>query len=189
MAGHVSAAFDAQVLVRNRAGASKAATASALNSKLRAQIPGVVVTDRAGYAAQTDKDMEINAWGNNMMAAVLGGFAAIAAANTLVITVLDRRRELALLRLAGTTRRQVRAMLPWEALLVAVAGLVIGGAILAATLIPFARGITGGAPYLPLPTALAITAAVVVLGLASTGLPARALLRRPPAATAGGREA
>ena len=49
-----------------------------------------------------------------MMAAVLGGFAAVAAANTLVMTVLDRRRELSTLRLVGSTRRQVLRMLRWE---------------------------------------------------------------------------
>ncbi|MFI9104324.1 FtsX-like permease family protein [Streptomyces fildesensis] len=185
VAGHVSVAYDSQVLVRDTAGADQAAVASALR---QLDAPGVAVTDRAGYSAQVDKDLELNAWANRVMAAVLGGFAAVAAANTLVMTVLDRRREVALLRLAGTTRRQVLGMMRWEALLVGTAGLVIGTAIAWATLSPIARGLTGGAPYVPPTVAAAIAGGVLLLGLAATGLPARALLRTRPIEAGAARE-
>ena len=91
-------------------------------------------------AAADDRDRELNAWANTTMAAVLGGFAAVAAANTLVMTVLDRRRELGTLRLIGSTRRQVLRMMRWEALLVALAGIALGTAIALATLVPMMRG-------------------------------------------------
>ncbi|MCZ4125996.1 FtsX-like permease family protein [Streptomyces sp. H39-S7] len=185
VAGHVSAAYDSQVLVRDTAGADQDAVATALR---RLDVPGVAVTDRAGYSAQVDKNLELNAWANRVMAAVLGGFAAVAAANTLVMTVLDRRREVALLRLAGTTRRQVLGMMRWEALLVGTAGLVIGTAIAWATLTPIARGLTGGAPYVPPTVAAAIAGGVLLLGLVATGLPARALLRTRPIEAGAGRE-
>ncbi|MFI0452719.1 FtsX-like permease family protein [Actinomadura sp. 6N118] len=175
VAGHVPAAFDEQVLVRDKPGARTDTVGGALRREL-----GVTVTDKAGYLARTDKEVELNAWANLVMAAVLGGFAAIAAANTLVMTVLDRAREVALLRLAGATRRQVRAMMRWEALLVSGAGLLIGGGILAVTLTPIAQGTTGDGPHIPAMTALTIAAAVIALGLASTSLPTRALLRTPP---------
>jgi putative ABC transport system permease protein len=122
------------------------------------------------------------------MVAVLGGFAAIAAVNTLVMTVLDRRREVALLRLAGATRRQVLSMMHWEALLVTAAGLLTGSAIVGVTLSPFARGATGGSPYVPPVTALVMAVGIVLGGLAATALPARALLRTPPATAAAARE-
>lgn len=77
------------------------------------------------------------------MAGVLGGFAAVASANTLVMTVLARRRELGMLRLVGATRLQVMRMLRWEGLLVSVAGVVLGTAIAAVTLVPMMRGLTG----------------------------------------------
>ncbi|SEG93305.1 putative ABC transport system permease protein [Thermomonospora echinospora] len=182
LAGHVTSAFDAQVLVRNAPGARQETVRDALRREVG--VPGLTVTDKAGFAAQTDENMELNAWVNLVMAAVLGGFAAIAAANTLVMTILDRNREIALLRLAGATRRQVRAMVRWEALLVTATGLLIGGAILTITLIPFARGITGGTPHIPLSTTLTIATAVSALCLLSTALPARMLLRTPPAPTA-----
>ncbi|WP_372404252.1 FtsX-like permease family protein [Streptomyces luteireticuli] len=185
VAGHTSAALDAQVLVRDAPGADHAAVARRLAAL---GTPGSTVTDAAGFAARADRDRELNAWANTVMAAVLGGFAAVAAANTLVMTVLDRRREVALLRLSGTTRRQVRDMMRWEALLVAVTGLLVGGAIAWTTLVPIARGVTGSAPYVPAGTALPLAAATVLLVLAATGLPTRALLRRGPLAAGAERQ-
>ncbi|MFJ6775784.1 ABC transporter permease [Kitasatospora sp. NPDC091257] len=114
VAAHVTAGYDSQVLVADAPGADPAAVAAGLGA-----LAGAAVTDRAGFVAQSDKDLELSGWANTVMAVVLGGFAAVSAANTLVMTVLDRRREVALLRLAGTTRRQVRGMMRWEALLVA----------------------------------------------------------------------
>ncbi|MFE0131607.1 FtsX-like permease family protein [Streptomyces sp. NPDC059037] len=133
--------------------------------------------DRDGYATAQSLDRELNAWANTTMAAVLGGFAAIAAVNTLAMTVLDRRRELATLRLIGSTRRQVMRMVRWEALLVACAGIVIGSAIALATLIPMTNGLTGESPYIPPPVYAGFATAILTLGLASTLLPARAVLR------------
>ena len=112
------------------------------------------------------------------MAAVLGGFAAVAAVNTLVMTVLDRRRELGTLRLVGATRRQVMTMLRWEGLLVSVVGLVLGSAIAAATLIPMMSGVTGDMPYVPPLVYGCFAVAAGSLALLAVTLPARAALRR-----------
>ncbi|MFG2716795.1 ABC transporter permease [Streptomyces sp. NPDC048416] len=135
------------------------------------------VTDAAGYATAQSTDRAVNAWANTVMAAVLGGFAAVAAVNTLVMTVFDRRRELGTLRLIGTTRRQVLSMIRWEALLVVAAGVVIGTAIALATLVPMMNGLTGHAPYVPPLLYGSFAGAILVLGLAATGLPARAALK------------
>ncbi|MFJ2584385.1 FtsX-like permease family protein [Streptomyces sp. NPDC087538] len=135
------------------------------------------VTDRTGYAAAQDQSREINAWANTTMAAVLGGFAAVAAVNTLVMTVLDRRRELTMLRLVGSTRRQVMGMIRWEALLVTVAGAAIGTGIALATLVPMVKGLTGESPYIPPTLYGSFLAATIGLGLAAMTVPARAALR------------
>lgn len=175
VAAHAATAYDAQVLVRDRPGVPAAAVASRLRGL---GVPGLTVTDRAGCRAQADKDLELNAWANRVMAGVLGGFAAVAAANTLVMTVLDRRRELALLRLTGTTRRQILGMLRWEAVMVAVAGLSVGAAIAWITLIPIARGTAGTTPYVPLPLVAALVTATLLLTLAATTVPARLMRTR-----------
>ncbi|WP_033818546.1 FtsX-like permease family protein [Kitasatospora sp. MBT63] len=181
LTGHVTGGFDTEVMVSAAPGADRAAVAGAIAAAVTEfGPPGVTVTDAVGYTTRADRDMEINSWANNVMAGVLGGFAAVASANTLVMTALDRRREVGLLRLVGTTRRQILGMMRWEALLVAVAGLVLGGLIAWITLVPIARGLTGSAPYVPLGTALPLAAGTVALSLLATALPTRALLRTCP---------
>ncbi|MER7053700.1 FtsX-like permease family protein [Streptomyces sp. NPDC000351] len=164
LTGHVTSGFDSTLLVRG--GSEKPLTALGK------------VTDASGYATERSLDARLGAWMNNTMAAVLGGFAAVAAVNTLVMTVLDRRRELGTLRLVGSTRRQVLTMLRWEGLLVSAVGVVLGSAIAAATLIPMMSGTTGEAPYVPPLVYGSFVAAAGGLALLAVTLPARAALRR-----------
>ncbi|MFJ6938865.1 ABC transporter permease [Streptomyces sp. NPDC101132] len=145
---------------------------------------GGTVTDRDGWTTAQNLDRRLNAWANTTMAAVLGGFAAIAAANTLVMTVLDRRRELRTLRLVGSTRRQVLRMIRWEALLVGAVGLTLGTAIALATLVPLVGGVTGGSPYIPVPVYASFAGGILALSLTATALPARRALRPGTATTA-----
>ncbi|GAA2800688.1 ABC transporter permease [Streptomyces showdoensis] len=163
LTGHVTAPYATELLVRGGASAALA--------------PLGTVTDAAGWSTAQSRDRALGAWANTTMAAVLGGFAAVAAVNTLVMTVLDRRRELRTLRLVGTTRRQVLRMIRWESLLVTVAGLAIGTGIALATLVPMTNGLTGEGPYVPPLLYGSFAAATVGLGLAATALPARAALR------------
>ncbi|RMI40395.1 FtsX-like permease family protein [Streptomyces triticirhizae] len=162
--GHVTSGFDSALLVRGGSEESLAALGE--------------VTDASGYATERNRDAELGAWMNNTMAAVLGGFAAVAAVNTLVMTVLDRRRELGTLRLVGATRRQVMTMLRWEGLLVSAVGLALGSAIAAATLIPMMTGVTGDMPYVPPLVYGSFVVAAGGLVLLAVTLPARAALRR-----------
>jgi putative ABC transport system permease protein len=55
-----------------------------------------------------------------MLIAVLG------IANTLALSVVERTREIGLLRAVGMNRRQVRAMIRWEAVMIAVFGATLG---------------------------------------------------------------
>ncbi|MCX5343618.1 FtsX-like permease family protein [Streptomyces atratus] len=162
---HMTSPYATDILVRATPAAARKLTALG------------TVTDSSGYAAAQDKDRELNAWANTVMAAVLGGFAAIAAVNTLVMTVLDRRRELTMLRLVGSTRSQVMGMIRWEALLVTVAGAALGTGIAMATLFPMMRGLTGESPYIPPVLYGSFVAATVGLGLLAMVVPARAALR------------
>lgn len=163
LAGHVTSAFDSTLLVRG----GDARPLAALGE----------VTDASGYAVEQNVDRELGAWANYTMAAVLGGFAVIAAVNTLVMPVLDRRRELATLRLVGSTRRQVLRMLHWESLLVSVAGVALGTTIAMITLTPMMRGLTGESPHIPPLLYATFAATAVSLGLLAVTLPAGAALR------------
>ncbi|MFJ6082659.1 ABC transporter permease [Streptomyces sp. NPDC092369] len=164
LATHVSSAFDSELWTKG--GTEKGLKAFG------------TVLDRGDYTTAQSVDRELNAWANGVMAGVLGGFAAVAAVNTLVMTVLDRRGELGTLRLIGSTRRQVLRMIRWEALLVALAGIALGTAIALATLVPMMNGLTGQGPYIPPLIYGSFAGAIVVLGLAAVTLPARAALRK-----------
>jgi putative ABC transport system permease protein len=49
--------------------------------------------------------------------------------NTLGLSIFERTRELGLLRAVGMSRRQVRSMIRWESVIIAVLGAVLGVAI------------------------------------------------------------
>ena len=49
--------------------------------------------------------------------------------NTLALSIFERTREIGLLRAVGMARRQVRAMVRWEAMLIAVFGAILGIAV------------------------------------------------------------
>jgi putative ABC transport system permease protein len=52
--------------------------------------------------------------------------AIVGVANTLSLSVIERSGENALLRALGTTRRQMRAMLSWEGIMLSLVGSVLG---------------------------------------------------------------
>jgi putative ABC transport system permease protein len=87
------------------------------------------VEDRDGYiAAQTQ---QINALLGVVfvLLALAIVIALLGIANTLSLSIHERRRELGLLRIVGQTRRQLRRMVRLEALLVAAFGTVTGVAL------------------------------------------------------------
>ncbi len=90
-------------------------------------------------------------------------------------------RELALLRLVGATRRQVRSMARWETGLTVAIGLGLGLAIAAAALLPLSHALTGGLrPYVPAAPLAAILGFSALLALLALALPTRRALRSRP---------
>ena len=112
--------------------------------------------------------------------------ALVGVANTLSLGVVERTGENALLRALGTTRRQMRAMLGWEGVLLAAVGAVLG------LLIGSLYGVLGiiallGSTY-PVSITIPWDRLVIVLVLAlaagalASVLPGRAAARTAPAA-------
>ena len=52
--------------------------------------------------------------------------AVFGVANTLVLSIVERTRELGLLRASGMSRAQMRSMVRWESVIMAVFGAVLG---------------------------------------------------------------
>ncbi|MFI0404800.1 FtsX-like permease family protein [Actinomadura sp. 3N508] len=146
---------------------------------------GLPTTDAASLAETT---AATNAEVNQVAMALIIAFTAIAVVNTLAMSTSDRAREFALLRLVGTTRRQVLRMLGWETLAIVAVAAVLGTAIALATLTAFSGGMTGGAPHVPPLGHLGVLAWGGLLAAVATVLPARLAMAARPADTIGTRE-
>jgi putative ABC transport system permease protein len=153
------------------------------------QVAGATLVPAAELTGQLSRDLALSAWLNKLLIGVMAGYAALAAGNTMVMAALARRRELAVLRLAGLTRRQVRRMVNAEQVGLLGAALVIGGSIAAVTLTAVVNALTGHpVPYVPPLGWVVVLGGATVLALVTTILPVRRLLRVPPVSHAGVRE-
>ncbi|WIB34774.1 ABC transporter permease [Curtobacterium sp. MCJR17_043] len=125
----------------------------------------------------------------NAVVSVIVGFSAVIAAvgvvNALALGVLQRRRELGLLRVLGLTGVQVRRMIVTEAVQMVVAavvtGLVLGtfyGWLGGQTLL----GVLGSVvtPVLPPLTIAIVVVGALVLAVVATVAPVRRAMRVPP---------
>lgn len=95
--------------------------------------------------------------------------------NTLALGVVERRRELGLLRAAGMTRRQVRRMVRWESVLTALLGAgagIVAGLGVAAALTAALSG-DGMTFHAPAGMLIAVSVVAVAAGVMAAVLPAR----------------
>ena len=163
-------------------------TASAV-AELHREHPAVVVGGAEIIAAAEDANADTQAWVNYMLLGLVIAFAAFAVLNTHMLAIRDRSREFALLQLIGASRLQVRRMMRIEALVLIALGWAIGAVVSAATLMPFARAVTGSPrPDLPLTHLAAALLGRAVLGWLATMAPTRGTMRTRPVDAIGIRE-
>ena len=116
--------FDFQVYVSTKGGVTPANTASI--KQVMHQFPGPKVQTRDQYKAT--QASQINQFLN--LVYVLLFFAIVIAlfgiANTLGLSIIERRHELGLLRAVGMTRRQLRSSVRWESVIIALLGTILG---------------------------------------------------------------
>ncbi|MFI5567033.1 FtsX-like permease family protein [Streptomyces sp. NPDC051740] len=185
LAGHTVTGLDDQVLVRTAPGTD---TGAAL-ADLAGRYPAAAVVDTGRLTGDIAQDLAVSGWLNKLLTAVLVGYAVLAAANTLVMAALARARELALLRLVGVTRRQVKRMVHAEQAGLLGVALVIGGAIAAVTLTSVVNAVAGQrVPHVPAAGWVVVVGGTVTLALVATVLPVGRLLRTPPVEGIGIRE-
>jgi putative ABC transport system permease protein len=111
--------------------------------------------------------------------AVYCAFAAVAALNTLITVLVGRRRDLAVMQLAGATRQRVAAVVICEAVIVVATTLVLAAGVAAVTLLPLLHtSLDTWLPYLPAPYVVTGVLATAGLVLAGTVAPAAVLTRR-----------
>ncbi|MFF2330428.1 MULTISPECIES: ABC transporter permease [unclassified Streptomyces] len=142
------------------------------------EFPGLRVLSPAAADSLQARSQQAHAEVNFLAMGLVLAFTAIAVVNTLAMSVSERVREFALLRLAGATRRQVLRMLRTEALSVLLLATTLGTAIALAVLNSFSIGMTGrAAPVVPPLVYGTVVAGAGLLALVATALPGRVALR------------
>ncbi|WP_299922320.1 ABC transporter permease [uncultured Nocardioides sp.] len=170
---------DASLLVRPSSGTSVHDARLALEDALEG-MPTVEVRDQASAAEARTASLDgiLTLITAVLMLTVL--IAMLGITNTLALSIIERTRELGLLRAVGMTRRQLRTMIRTESLLIAVAGLLVGTTIGVATSALFVRGIAqGGDLHLRVPTTGLVLVGAVALVVGTVGglAPARRAAR------------
>jgi putative ABC transport system permease protein len=118
-------------------------------------------------------------WLRQVELGVLVCFGGISTLNTLAALTAARRREFALLRLIGATRRQLARMLCAETLLIAAVGVAVGAPIAISVTAAFSQTLPGA----PLPSVPAGTFGSIAGGVVA--LTALGILTAGPWATSG----
>ena len=116
---------DRIVYVTAQPGTDRAALSAGLD-RVVADLPTVSVNDQAEFAAEQRQPIDRLLF---IVYALLGLAVVIAVlgiVNTLALSVIERIREIGLLRAVGLSRRQLRTMLRLEAVAIALLGAVLG---------------------------------------------------------------
>jgi putative ABC transport system permease protein len=172
---HVTDQYDLKVYVSAADGVAARESTEAIEVVLDDQ-PNAELEDRAAF--KEDVTAEIDSMLNLIygLLALAVVIALIGIANTLALSVHERRREIGLLRAVGMTRRQVRAAVRGESLLIALLGTALGSllAIGAAWGIVQALASEGVTSFVVPPVQLAVVALLAALaGVGAALLPAR----------------
>jgi putative ABC transport system permease protein len=127
-AANVSSTLDAAIMVTNRPGADPEQTKAAVKAALSAY-PNVTVSDPAELTASVQKSVDqlLGLVTALLLLAVI--VAVLGIVNTLALSVVERTRELGLMRAVGATRRQVRSMVRRESVLMSLLGALTGVAL------------------------------------------------------------
>lgn len=104
------------------------AAGAAFKRAVEAAHPGLVALEDREFSQSYNsfRILRATAWAVGVCAFLLGGLGV---ANTMLMSVFGRIRELAVLRVCGFSERQVAALIFGEAIAIAGAGLVLGGAL------------------------------------------------------------
>jgi putative ABC transport system permease protein len=115
---NVTDQFDRQVFVKVADGTSPTEAKAALDTVMN-RWPNGELQDQAAFEKNVASQIDI-------VLNLIYVIALIGIANTLALSVHERRRELGLLRAVGMTRPQVRSAIRWESVMIALMGTFLG---------------------------------------------------------------
>jgi putative ABC transport system permease protein len=166
-AANVTSRLDAAILVNSVPGADPAQGKADIEAAL-ADYPNVTVNtpDDITQKAQSSVNQLLGIVTALLLLAVV--VAVLGIVNTLVLSVVERTRELGLLRAVGGTRRQVRTVVRRESVLMSLLGAITGVALGTASGVALSRALVDeGITTIAVPT---VTLALYVLVAAAVGV-------------------
>lgn len=172
-------AEDSVLLLSRKPGVSTSALRAAVVS-VTATLPSAVVRDRQELADSATSQIDTAMAFLNVLLLLSIGIAVLGIVNTLALSVIDRTRELGLLRAVGLSRGQTRRMITSESVLVAVFGALLGIGVGVGFGVALQRGLHDqGITVLAIPygrLGLFVVAAAIT-GILAAVLPARRAAR------------
>jgi putative ABC transport system permease protein len=120
--------YDAFVFV-DKADDANPASALAAVERVADDYPGADVRDRTGFKERLTEPVDQLLGLIYVLLLLAIVIALLGIGNTLALSILERTRELGLLRSVGMTRSQLRSTIRWESVIIALQGTVLGLAI------------------------------------------------------------
>jgi putative ABC transport system permease protein len=175
---------DAQLAVKARTADDRVALEHRIAALVDRDYPNLELLSAAEVKRSIDDQISQQFGLLNAIVAIAVIVSLLGVINTLAMSVIERTREIGVLRALGSSRWQVRLTMLNESLLITLSGSIAGlavGALIARvwvggleTLIP------GIAFHFPLVTAVGVAVAAVTLGVLAAILPARRAARLKP---------
>jgi putative ABC transport system permease protein len=172
---NVTSRLDQVVLVKARDGANLGAVRQAVDQVV-VPYPNLDVRDQKEFVAQNAKNI------NQVLGLVTAllvfaiVIATIGIINTLLLSVVERTREIGLLRAVGLQRRQTRVLIRLEAIMIAayggVLGLVVGSFFGWALVSAFTKQSQFGSFHYPFIQLIVFLVVAMVLGVLAAIIPA-----------------
>ncbi len=165
------------------------ATSRAARPDLRRRVQGIVTRRYPNLAVLSNDQLKSKVEDQvNQQFAIFYAIVGVAIfaslfgiVNTLTMSVLERTREIGILRALGASRWQVRRQVADESLVIGLIGAILGIAVGAGLGYALLQGLSSGIPGVkyrpPVSTMVLVAAAGILLGLIASVLPARRAAR------------
>ena len=117
--------YDSQIFVKKAPGVTTAAALAAVR-QIATKYSGTSVMDQTAYKQSRIKPIQQELMLVYALLALAILIALLGIGNTLALSIFERTRELGVMRAVGMTRRQLRATIRWESVIIALQGTVLG---------------------------------------------------------------
>ena len=117
--------YDSAVVIQKAPGTSTAAALTAVRA-IATKYSGTTVMDQTAFKAQRAQPYQALLRLVYVLLALAIFIALLGIGNTLALSIFERTRELGLMRAVGMTRRQLRATIRWESVIIALQGTLLG---------------------------------------------------------------